>query len=180
MQLKTNAAGLAPVLDRLARMAPQAFILITLSLPASAEQFIGRVVGVTDGDTVTVLDAGNQQHKIRLAGIDAPEKRQAFGNVSRQHLAALVFQRNVTVDYYKTDRYGRLVATVFVGAEDINMKQIEAGLAWHFKKYEREQASAERARYSATELEARDAKRGLWRDANAIAPWEFRAGVKSQ
>jgi endonuclease YncB( thermonuclease family) len=138
-----------------------ALLPFLLSLTALADTLDGRVVGVTDGDTITVLDADNVQHKIRLAGIDAPEKRQAFGNVSRQHLADQVFQKDATIDYSKTDRYGRLVGTVLVAGEDMNIRQIEAGLAWHFKKYEAEQPAEERERYTAAEAEAREARRGL-------------------
>jgi endonuclease YncB( thermonuclease family) len=161
---------------RLARAA--ALWLIILSLTALADTLEGKVVGVTDGDTITVLDSDNTQHKIRLAGIDAPEKKQAFGNVSKQQLADRVFQKTVTIDYSKTDRYGRLVGIVLVDGEDINIQQIEAGLAWHYKKYEREQTPEDRERYAAAEGEAREARRGLWREPEPVAPWEFRVAAR--
>lgn len=132
------------------------------------------MVRVSDGDTITVLDANRMQHKIRLAGIDAPEKRQAFGNVSKQNLARLVLQKEVTVEYDKRDRHGRVVGKVFVEGNDICIRQIEDGLAWHFKKYEEEQPAVDRVRYKSAESTARAASVGLWRDPHPVPPWEFR------
>lgn len=147
-----------------------------------AESYSGLVVSVADGDTVTVLDGANQQHKVRLSGIDAPEKAQAFGNVSRQHLAKLVFQKRVTIEFEKLDRYRREVGKVLVAGQDINLQQIEAGLAWHYKKYQSEQPLADRQAYSAAENQASAEQRGLWRDPEPIPPWDFRKskrGAKS-
>lgn len=141
---------------------------------ASAGTFSGTVVGITDGDTVTVLDAANRQHKVRLSGIDAPEKSQPYGNASRQHLARLVFDQDVTVVSYKTDRYGRTVGKVLMDGTDANLEQIRAGLAWHYKQYEREQEAADREAYATEEEEARLARRGLWRQSQAVPPWEYR------
>lgn len=139
---------------------------------ASAETLTGRIVG--DGDTVTLLDPAKQQHKIRLTGIDAPEKRQAYGNVSRQHLAGLVFGRQVAADCGKTDRYGRLVCVIEVAGVDANLAQVAAGLAWHYKRYQGEQRPEDRVAYSAAEERARRERVGLWADAAPVAPWEFR------
>ena len=96
----------------------------------------GRVVGVADGDTVTVLDASRQQHKIRLMGIDAPEKRMPYGNRSKQSLSDLIFDRQVQVEYNKKDRYGRTVGKIIVDGVDANLAQIKAGMAWHYKQYQ--------------------------------------------
>lgn len=109
-----------------------------------------------------------------MSGIDAPEKRQAFGNVSKQNLARLVFQKEVTVEYDKRDRYGRIVGRVVVEGSDICIRQIEDGLAWHFKKYQDEQPAVDRVMYSRAESDARAARIGLWRDAQPVPPWEFR------
>lgn len=133
------------------------------------------VVGVTDGDTLVVLDSGQVQHKVRLAGIDAPEKRQAFGARARQALAAAVFRRTVVLDWHKRDRYGRLVAKVLLADRDVGLELVATGLAWHYKSYEREQVPADRARYAAAELEARRKSAGLWSDPNPVPPWDFRA-----
>jgi endonuclease YncB( thermonuclease family) len=100
-----------------------------LGLPSQADLIRGRVVSVADGDTITVLDATNTQHKIRLAGIDAPEKSQPFGQRSRESLAQLVANRAVVVDTNKQDRYGRHIGKVLVGDQDINLEQIRRGLA---------------------------------------------------
>ncbi|MCI0563229.1 MAG: thermonuclease family protein [Nitrososphaera sp.] len=137
-------------------------------------ELIGRVIGVADGDTITVLGSNQAQHKIRLAGIDAPEKSQAYGTVSKQHLSALVFGQNVTVAYDKTDRYGRTVGTVLGNRRDVNLEQVKAGLAWHYKKYQSEQTPKHRAAYAQAELNARKNRWGLWRDLHPIPPWEFR------
>ena len=88
---------------------------------AQALTIEGRVVGVADGDTITVLDNTNTQHKIRLAGIDAPEKKQPFGNVSKKSLSDLVYGKQVSVDYNKQDRYGRTVGKVMAEGVDANL-----------------------------------------------------------
>ena len=141
---------------------------------SSAYELTGRIVSIADGDTVTLLDASLQQHKIRLSGIDAPEKRQPFGNRSRLHLGALVFGRQVTADCPKTDRYKRAVCRIEVDGVDANLAQVEAGMAWHYKEYAREQRLTDRWRYAKAEDGARAAKRGLWSDRAAEAPWDFR------
>jgi len=150
------------------------FVALGASSTSSAESYSGMVVSIADGDTVTVLDGANQQHKVRLAGIDAPEKAQAFGNVSRQHLAQLVFQKRVTIEFEKLDRYRREVGKILLAGRDINLQQIEAGLAWHYKKYQSEQPLADRPTYSAAESYAATERRGLWRDPSPTPPWEFR------
>lgn len=145
-----------------------------LTASALADTLSGRAISITDGDTLTVLDASNTQHKIRLAGIDAPERKQPFGNVSRQHLAQLAFGKAVLVVHDKKDRYGRHVGKVTVDGADVNLEQIKAGLAWHYKAYEGEQPAEDRAAYAAAELAARSARRGLWSEASAVPPWEWR------
>lgn len=135
---------------------------------------LGKVIKVADGDTITVLDDTNTQHKIRLSGIDAPEKRQAFGNVSRQSLAHMVADQSVVVEWVKVDRYGRKVGKVLLDGLDCNLVQVKRGLAWHYKQYQREQSPTDQQSYAAAEDAARTAKLGLWREANSMPPWEFR------
>ena len=149
------------------------FILL-FTLNVSASEIVGQVIKVTDGDTITVLDANNDQYKVRLSGIDAPEKKQAFGNVSKQSLAEMVAGQVVTVDYNKRDRYGRVVGKVMLNAIDVNLEQVKRGLAWHYKKYEREQDVEERSIYAQEEYLAQRGILGLWVDKNAVAPWDFR------
>lgn len=155
-------------------------VLCLLMGSAYADTLRGRIVGVSDGDTVTLLDAARQQHKIRLAGIDAPEKSQAFGQRAKERLSDLVFGQPVTVEGRKTDRYGRLVGKVIVSGTDANLMQLRAGMAWHYKQYEKEQTPADRQLYAQTERAAQDQRLGLWRDANPQPPWDFRHGKAFQ
>ena len=138
----------------------------------------GKVVSVHDGDTITLLDAGLRQHKIRLAGIDAPELRQAFGRVSKQHLADQVAGQTVTIEWHKRDKYQRLVGKVLLNGRDINITQIETGLAWHYKKYAGEQNPEDQQRYARAEERARTNRIGLWQDSRAMPPWDYRKAGK--
>jgi endonuclease YncB( thermonuclease family) len=142
--------------------------------PTAAIEFVGKVVGVTDGDTLTVLTAQRQQHRVRLSGIDAPERRQAFGQVSKQHLSDLAYDKTVSVVFHKRDRYQRILGKVLVNGADAGLDQIETGMAWHYKRYEREQSPEDRLAYARAEEMARAERRGLWRDPRSVPPWEFR------
>lgn len=155
-------------------------LLCLLVGSAYADTLSGHIVGVSDGDTVTLLDAAHHQHKIRLAGIDAPEKSQPFGQRAKERLSDAVFGQPVTVEGSKTDRYGRLVGKIMVSGMDANLGQIRAGMAWHYKQYEKEQTPADRLVYAEAEGVARLQKVGLWRDANPQAPWDFRHGAAAQ
>ena len=146
----------------------------------SAETLTGRVVRIADGDTVTVLDATNTQHRIRLQGIDAPESHQAFGTQSKKNLSEMIFDKDVTVVYDKTDQYGRLVGKILLNGKDVNLEQVKAGMAWHYKEYEREQSPEDRDLYARSEEEAHNARRGLWVDASPIEPGEFRRDEKRE
>lgn len=148
--------------------------LVLGSGAASALEGVGRVVGIQDGDTLTVLDAARQQHRIRIAGIDAPEKAQAFGEAARENLARLAFGKTVEVRCAKRDRYGRAVCNVYAAGRDLGLEQVRGGFAWWYREYAREQSLAERAAYAEAEREAREWRRGLWRDAAPTAPWAWR------
>lgn len=141
---------------------------------AHARELEGRVVAVHDGDTVTVLDGANQQHRIRIAGIDAPEKAQAFGEVAKQSLARLAFGKHAELRCNKRDRYGREVCGIFVDARDVGLEQVRNGHAWWYREYAREQSPEDRRVYAAAEAEARDLRRGLWRDSTPTPPWDWR------
>jgi len=152
-----------------------ALMLVSALLSAEAATITGRVVAVADGDTVTVIDASNTQHKIRLAGIDAPERNQSFGQRSKQSLSDLVFNKQVTVETDKRDKYGRDVGKILLPTgQDVNLEQVTRGFAWHYKQYEKEQTPNDRKLYDFAEREARTARRGLWADADPMPPWEFR------
>jgi endonuclease YncB( thermonuclease family)/methylphosphotriester-DNA--protein-cysteine methyltransferase len=154
------------------------------ALPAQANNtqtvIEGKVVKVSDGDTITVLDKENRQIKIRFQGIDAPESKQEFGQASKENLAGMIFGRQVTVIWSKQDKYGRTVGKVLLDGRDINIEQVKAGLAWHYRKYETEQPPEDRVTYAAAEREARAAKRGLWQDPNPTPPGEWRAESKTE
>jgi endonuclease YncB( thermonuclease family) len=157
------------------------FVLISAATQACfADALVGRVVGLSDGDTITVLDARLSQHKIRLAGIDAPEKGQPFGNRSKASLSSLVMGRSVEVEWHKRDRYGRVVGVVRVGTQDVGLAQVRAGMAGHYKAYEREQGLVERRAYVSAEEEARALSKGLWADRQPQAPWEYRASKRQR
>lgn len=147
-------------------------VLLGLSIPAIA--FVGKVVGVSDGDTIVVLDSKKEQHKIRVAGIDAPEKGQDFGSKAKEHMSDLVFGKTVSLPEAKIDKYGRIVSRVLVGNTDAGLEMIKAGMAWHYKKYEIEQSPADRVSYSAAEIQARDARIGLWSQVTPNRPEDFR------
>lgn len=150
------------------------FLLTCLCSPVTAATYTARVIAISDGDTLTVRDQHNVQHRIRLAGIDAPEKHQPWGQRSRRALADKVYDRMVEVEIGKQDRYGRQVGKVLLGGEDVNLALVRLGLAWHYKAYEREQSPQDRLAYARAEQQARDRRQGLWRDAGAVPPWEFR------
>lgn len=144
-------------------------LLIAGSLPARADTLTGLVIAVTDGDTIRVLDAQQQQHRVRLYGIDAPESHQAFGNRSRQYLASLAFRQNVTVVYSEKDRYGRILGTVFRGRQNLNLEMVRAGLAWHYVYFAKNETDLAKA-----EKDARKKQLGLWADQKPVPPWDFR------
>ena len=138
----------------------------------------GRVVAIADGDTITILDNTNTQYKIRLAGIDAPEKKQPFGNVSKKSLSDMVYGKQVSVDYSKQDRYGRTVGKVIIDGVDANLEQVKRGLAWFYKKYQNEQPFEDRLDYLHAQEAAEQSKVGLWKEQAPIAPWDFRKSKK--
>lgn len=150
-------------------------IAITLLAQAvNAETLTGQVVGITDGDTLTLLDATNTQHKIRLAGIDSPEKAQPFGQVCKKDLSDLAYGRVAVVDSSKLDRYGRVIGKVLVDGRDVNLEQIRRGCGWHYKQYQNEQSLDDRLAYNAAEESARAGRVGLWAEKEPLPPWEWR------
>ena len=136
--------------------------------------FEGRVVSVQDGDTITVVDSSSANHRIRLQGIDAPEKGQAFGTRSKQTLSDAVFDKVVSIEWTKHDRYRRIVGRVLLNGRDVCLDQITTGMAWHYKYYQDEQTLEDRRLYADAEDSARISRSGLWVDQNPIPPWDFR------
>jgi micrococcal nuclease len=147
-------------------------LLLPLVFPTLLFAWEGKVVGVTDGDTIKVIK-DDRQIKVRLAAIDTPEKGQPYGQAAKKFTADLVAGKVVKVWPTDTDRYGRTIAFVFVGGTDVNKELLKAGLAWHYKQYSRDPELAK------LEFEARSAKRGLWSEADPVPPWEWRRGKRS-
>lgn len=145
-------------------------LLFALAGNLSAAEIVGRVVGVTDGDTLTLLSAGNVQTRIRLAEIDAPEKSQPYGDRAKQALSDLTFNKDVRVEVVDTDRYGRTVGKIFVGSVAVNAELVRQGAVWVYRQYLHDQSLI------GIEEEARTAHRGLWAlpEEQRIPPWEWR------
>lgn len=144
-------------------------VMLVLTFSVSAD-ISGRVVRVLDGDTIEILESGNRLTRVRLAGIDAPEKSQPFGQRSRQALSSMVAQRTVTVTGGDTDRYGRLLGTVWLDAKDVNAEQIRKGLAWAYRYH----GNPVKPDYAALENEARCQATGLWSATGQTEPWRWR------
>lgn len=142
--------------------------------PLLASDLYVKVVRVLDGDTIDVIDIAQVQYRVRLAGIDAPEKGQAFGQRSKNALSSLVAGRSVKVQWSKKDRYRRIVGKVMYGSTDVSLELVKLGVAWHFKRYQKEQSPSDRELYAAAELAARHSRCGLWSDPNPMPPWEYR------
>ena len=164
-----------------------ALLLALASRGAVAATLEGRVVGVTDGDTLTLLDSERKRYKIRLGGIDAPEKAQPFGQRSKENLSDMVFGKDVRVEWKKRDKYKRIVGKVWVQPEscptcpmtlDAGHAQITVGLAWWYRKYAREQSPGDRGAYEFSEQEARAKRVGLWSETDPVPPWDWRRSSK--
>lgn len=134
----------------------------------------GRVVRVVDGDTVVLLTAQHVQVRLRLAGIDAPESNQPHGHQARTYLASLVAGQEVVAHARKLDRYGRTIAQLRLAERDVNLAMLQAGLAWHYKAYAREQPAGEALAYARAEDVARLQGIGLWQDPSPMPPWLWR------
>lgn len=159
------------------RIAPSVvavLMLLAAARVALAAEITGRVVGITDGDTLTVLNAARQQIRVRLAEIDTPEARQPYGTRARQTLSDLAFGKDVRVAVQDTDRYGRTVGRVYAGSVDVNAEMVRQGAAWVYRQYSRDLSLLR------IEQEAREARRGLWAlpEAQRTPPWEWRAAER--
>lgn len=160
-----------------------ALLLACQAIAVRATTLEGQVVRVADGDTLTVLDDRKRQHKVRLAGVDAPERGQPFGKRAATELADLAKNKRVSVDWNKTDRYRRIVGIVRIRPQDcpacpptldVGLALIGNGYAWHYRAYAREQTAGDRRDYSQAEADARTRQAGLWIDADPVPPWDWR------
>jgi endonuclease YncB( thermonuclease family) len=183
----TAGGLLGSLLDHLARASSptKPVAAVAQNLPgvlamADTHRIAARVIGVTDGDTVEILESTGPRESVRLTGIDAPEHGQAFGSESTQNLSGLILQKSVTLDCENERSYGRLLCKILLpNGEDVDLDQVNAGMAWHYKQFQDEQSPADRALYAAAECTAMKAKVGLWSDPHPIQPQDFRHGTNS-
>jgi endonuclease YncB( thermonuclease family) len=166
-------------------------LLSAASLAIQAATLVGKVVGVSDGDTIKVLDSKKKEHKIRLMGIDAPEKKQPYSVKAKESLEALLLSGDITLDPIKRDRFDRWVANVVIEpkAIDVGLAQIERGYAWFFIRYKDDLSESRQRLYAEAEREARRQRIGLWAGISASQrnpelapeePWRFRERTKKQ
>ncbi|MBL6081928.1 thermonuclease family protein [Belnapia sp. T18] len=158
------------------RLSAAIFVLLALlsCSPARAAELLGRVVGLADGDTLTLLTAERRQVRVRLSEIDTPESRQPYGTRAQHILSGLVFGKDVRVVVQDTDRYGRTVGRVYAGPLDVNAEMVRQGAAWVYRQYSRDPELLR------IETEAKAGRRGLWSlpEAERTPPWEWRAAKR--
>ena len=159
-----------------------AFVIIfTLNINYLRADFTAKVQRVVDGDTVHVIDKAGKKFKVRLTGIDAPEKNQPYGLAATYKLTEILINKLVLLKSkpnngkpYTVDRYKRVLAKIILDGRDINLSQVLTGYAWHFKRYQKQQSPSDRELYSEAEIDAKKNKLGLWGEKNPIAPWKWR------
>lgn len=149
-------------------------LMLFFSAGLHAEELTGRVIDVASGDNLTIVDATNTEYKVRLSGIDAPEKQQPFGLESRKSLSELVYGKEVTVNWIKRDYHKRVVGKVLLKKTDINLEQVKRGMAWVFKHFLDDPSSADQSDYIDAQEQAESNHIGLWVQNDPIPPWEFR------
>lgn len=177
LHLIALAIGMLPMLALLlaGALAPLAAARADAPARVRAETVLeGESIAVQDGDSFILRTGDGRKLRIRIEGIDAPEKGQPFADVSRRHLAGLLRARSLRLEVRKIDRYGRRVARVHDGDTDVALAQLQAGLAWFYRRYQSEQEPTARRAYARAEARAREAGAGLWRDAAPLPPWEQR------
>ena len=159
-----------------------AFVIIfTLNINYLRADFTAKVQRVVDGDTVHVIDKAGKKFKVRLTGIDAPEKNQPYGLAATYKLTEILINKLVLLKSkpnngkpYTIDRYKRVLAKIILDGRDINLSQVLRGYAWHFKRYQKQQSPSDRELYSEAEIDAKKNELGLWEEKNPIAPWKWR------
>ena len=159
-----------------------AFVIIfILSICSLRADFTAKVLRVVDGDTVHVVNKAGKKFKVRLTGIDAPEKNQPYGLASTFKLTKMLINKWVLLkskpndgNLYSIDRYNRVLAKVILDERDINLAQVSSGYAWHFKRYQKQQSSLDRKSYNEAELNAKKNELGLWGEKKPMAPWKWR------
>jgi endonuclease YncB( thermonuclease family) len=152
---------------------PVSIALALMSSMAGADTLTGRVANVSEGDTLILL-VGRQPYTIRIAGIDAPERYQAWGDQSKTNLSRLASNRIAVADCATLDQWGHKVCKVSVNTLDIGLEQVKDGMAWRYSKYAKDQSPEDQSAYASAELMAKLRRLGLWGDTNPIPPWRFR------
>ena len=148
------------------------FLLIVLSLPIQSKTLKGKIVRVSDGDTIVLLDSTNTQHRIRLDGIDCPEKGQPFGRKATDFAKELTLGKTIVVEWEKKDRYNRILGVVYADNINVNKELLKNGLAWHYKHFNNDQELAD------LEQQAKDKKLNIWSEKNPIEPYKWRKGER--
>lgn len=151
---------------------------ISKTLPGGWKRINAKSVRVIDGDTVEILVEGQQSERIRLIGIDAPESKQEYGDISTDSLRECVADKPVSIIYKERDQYDRILGKVMAGNTDCNFFQVATGSAWHYKRYADQQPNDDKLIYSDAEKIAKSYSKGLWLDPEALEPWEFRKANK--
>ena len=155
-------------------MRPFLYLLLALYVAqARAEALRGLVVRIIDGDTIVLVDAAHDQHRIRLTEIDAPERAQPWGSKSRQALAKMIFKKDVVIKVAGTDRYGRTLGRIYLGDLDVNREMVKDGDAWAYRQYLTDPMFVD------DEKAAREHRRGLWSLPNPVPPWDWRHGART-
>jgi endonuclease YncB( thermonuclease family) len=150
--------------------------IVWYSSASRAEEFIAPVSRVTEGDTIVLRSYVGREYTVRMVGIDAPETDQPYGRTAGEYLARSIVGRTVTVEWDKRDLYDRIVGKVLLDGEDMNLRQVRLGLAWHDKDHADEQTKKDRYLYAEAESHARDRQTGLWSDPDPVTPWDWRQG----
>lgn len=151
------------------------FLMLALALNISAQTIKGKVVGISDGDTITILDSLHHKIKIRLYGIDCPEKGQDFGAAAKKFTSDKCFSKVVHVQTKGKDKYGRTLGVVMLpDRNELNLLLLQNGLAWHYKAFDKSK------KYADAELAARQHKSGLWIVKSPVAPWDFRKAKRNK
>ncbi|MCP3888510.1 MAG: nuclease [Desulfobulbaceae bacterium] len=151
------------------------FFLLIHSVSHS-QNLVGKVISVADGDTITILDNKYLQTKIRLYGIDTPEKGQPFGKAAKRFTSKLTYKKKATIKRYDTDKYGRTVGVVFVDGINVNAEILKAGFAWQYRKYCKASFCED---WILLEKEARKSQVGLWKGVAPVSPWKWRKGARN-
>ena len=150
------------------------FVVVTLCCRAETRSLAGRVTAVVDGDSFVITDASRQSHRVRLLGIDAPERKQSFSTASKRQLSNMIFGRDIVVISPKVDQYGRIVGSVVLNGHDVALDQVQAGMAWVYVHYQGELTPSDRAAYAAAQRSAKEKRAGIWSEPAPVPPWQFR------